>query len=764
MAELSKIEWTDATWNPVRGCTKISPGCAHCYAETFAERFRGISGHPYEQGFDLRLVPEKLLEPLRWPSQKMVFVNSMSDLFHEDVPSNYISAVAEVMKNCSWHIYQVLTKRSARMRDMVSSELRDAANSPHIWWGISVENRKYGLPRIKDLRNTPAAVRFLSIEPLLEDLGTINLQGIHWVIVGGESGPGARPMDPDWVNSLREQCRLANIPFFFKQWGGVRKKQAGRELDGQTLDEFPRICRTDAPSRIKRLAILQSVASRVSTLLRCSPDSGSQHELACIPSHSQFELFNTLNKDAQRMEHCVVGSSTLDNSDRAPSKRVGNRQDSSSSGELARLISQLEQSKFARLFRHLINSHEALPRAGNDIGKPAVALDLPDVELQFKLAGSVGSFGHCTVAWLFQIAHAPEFLLDTQFASTFIRNHLRRAFVNLRTISTNLQSATSKVDYLTAFHSASEGCDHYYLFTNIFANIEEKALQEFSTIAHELYSEIVGVPPGRHPAFGIATPETLAGETSRLEVKRFIVDLLNIPSSYYFVAREGRISVVPVTEHGAFLAAHDGQSDIAVPGLSTVITSKLGSHNNSMSLALADLEVLINSSHTREADLQRFFVDHPEFLFALDEKYCDVRPHVCLFDSAKEKLVPDLMARIQDSNIWNIIELKLPQSQITTCSGEVERASAAAARGIAELLRYRDFFSVRDNRARVMNRFTTAPYEPSLVLIIGRGRTDHRYEWASTRSGFPNVEIVSYDYLFQQARQRAAALCRKLEV
>ena len=196
MAATSKIEWTDATWNPVRGCTKISPGCKHCYAETFAERFRGVPGHPYEQGFDLRLVPDKLAEPLRWPIPKRVFVNSMSDLFHKDVPDDYIVSVVRVMLMADWHTYQVLTKRSERMRDLLKTKLRFASNRSHIWWGVSVEDRRYGLPRIEHLRRAPARVRFLSVEPLLEDLGTINLDGIHWVIVGGESGPGARPMAP----------------------------------------------------------------------------------------------------------------------------------------------------------------------------------------------------------------------------------------------------------------------------------------------------------------------------------------------------------------------------------------------------------------------------------------------------------------------------------------------------------------------------------------------------------------------------------------
>jgi protein gp37 len=239
MSAESSIEWTDATWNPVRGCTKISDGCKHCYAETFAERFRGVKGHPYQQGFDLRLVPEKLAEPLRWRNPKMIFVNSMSDLFHENVPDEYVVAVAEVMVAARWHTYQVLTKRSDRLRELLNSSLRFAANQKHIWWGVSVENRKYGHPRIENLQNAHAAMRFLSVEPLLEDLGQFNLKGIDWVIVGGESGHGARPMKKEWVVSVRDQCKREGVPFFFKQWGGVRKSAAGRKLDGKTYDEFP---------------------------------------------------------------------------------------------------------------------------------------------------------------------------------------------------------------------------------------------------------------------------------------------------------------------------------------------------------------------------------------------------------------------------------------------------------------------------------------------------------------------------------------------
>jgi protein gp37 len=257
----SHIEWTDATWNPVRGCTKISPGCKHCYAETFAERFRGVKGHPYEQGFDLRLVPEKLTEPFTWRSPKLVFVNSMSDLFQPGVPDAYAEAVSKVMVNANWHTYQVLTKRSERLRDLLNGRLEFAAEQKHIWWGVSVEDRKYGLPRIEDLRQSPASVRFLSVEPLLEDLGDLDLTGISWVIVGGESGPGARPIEEEWVLSIREQCKSAKVPFFFKQWGGKRKSLHGRELDGRTYDEYPRRCSVPVPEKAECLARAKSFAS-----------------------------------------------------------------------------------------------------------------------------------------------------------------------------------------------------------------------------------------------------------------------------------------------------------------------------------------------------------------------------------------------------------------------------------------------------------------------------------------------------------------------
>lgn len=264
MSSTSKIEWTNATWNPVRGCTRISPGCAWCYAKTFAERFRGVPGHPYEQGFDLRLVPAQLGLPLTWPRPRLVFVNSMSDLFHQDVPTAYIALVCRVMREAGWHTFQVLTKRGDRMRDLLRGDLRWAADLDNVWWGVSVENRKHGLPRVDALRDTPARLRFLSVEPLLEDLGPAAdlTTGIHWVIVGGESGRRPRPMAAAWVRTIRDRCAAADVPFFFKQWGGRLKKAAGRYLDGRTHDDMPArvsrppLSRTDRTAASDRIAAL----------------------------------------------------------------------------------------------------------------------------------------------------------------------------------------------------------------------------------------------------------------------------------------------------------------------------------------------------------------------------------------------------------------------------------------------------------------------------------------------------------------------------
>ena len=236
----SKIEWTDATWNPVTGCSKISPGCKHCYAERMAKRLQAMDQPKYQNGFAVTVHPDALDAPLGWKRPRRIFVNSMSDLFHDDVPADFIRDVFQTMTAADWHQYQVLTKRPGRVVDLEDVGLLYGTLPwpAHIWLGASVESADY-VHRIEILRQTGACVKFLSLEPLLSPLPDLDMTGIDWVIVGGESGPGARPMDADWVRDIRDQCLAAGTPFFFKQWGGIFKKRNGRLLDGRTWDETP---------------------------------------------------------------------------------------------------------------------------------------------------------------------------------------------------------------------------------------------------------------------------------------------------------------------------------------------------------------------------------------------------------------------------------------------------------------------------------------------------------------------------------------------
>lgn len=234
MAAKSSIEWTESTWNPLTGCTKISPGCKHCYAERLAVRLQAMGQPNYANGFNLTLHDHALELPVRWKKPQTIFVNSMSDLFHQDVPTEFVTKVFGVMQQSKWHRFQLLTKRSDRLLEL-SPQL---PWEPNIWMGVSVENQDYTF-RIDHLRSTGATIKFLSIEPLLGQLGNLNLQGIDWVIVGGESGPGARPMDPSWVTDIRDQCKAAGVAFFFKQWGGTNRKKTGRQLEGRTWDQTP---------------------------------------------------------------------------------------------------------------------------------------------------------------------------------------------------------------------------------------------------------------------------------------------------------------------------------------------------------------------------------------------------------------------------------------------------------------------------------------------------------------------------------------------
>jgi protein gp37 len=236
MSTYSSIEWTESTWNPLTGCTKISPGCKHCYAERMARRLQAMGQPNYANGFKLTLHEHALEAPLSWKKPQVVFVNSMSDLFHRDVPTEFIQQVFSVMRRASWHTFQVLTKRSERL-----AELSPRIDWPdNVWMGVSVETQDYTF-RIDHLRQTGARIKFLSLEPLLGPLPSLDLRDINWVIVGGESGPGARPMEEDWVLEIMAHCRKARVPFFFKQWGGFNKTKAGRLLQGRTWDELPKV-------------------------------------------------------------------------------------------------------------------------------------------------------------------------------------------------------------------------------------------------------------------------------------------------------------------------------------------------------------------------------------------------------------------------------------------------------------------------------------------------------------------------------------------
>jgi protein gp37 len=240
MSIATQIEWTDATWNPTTGCSKITRGCDFCYAERFSERFRGVPGHPFQKGFDLTLRPERLTQPLHWRQPRRIFVNSMSDLFYKQVPKLFVDSVFDTMEAADWHTFQVLTKRSSLMvRYLCGRYGRDLA-PPHIWIGVSVEDAKNTV-RLKHLRAAQASVKFVSFEPLLGPVGSVDLKGIDWVIVGGESGPRARPMAEEWAVEIRDQCRAAKVAFFFKQWGRVRPKSGGRLLRGREWNQYPRV-------------------------------------------------------------------------------------------------------------------------------------------------------------------------------------------------------------------------------------------------------------------------------------------------------------------------------------------------------------------------------------------------------------------------------------------------------------------------------------------------------------------------------------------
>ena len=239
MADSTQIEWTDSTWNPVTGCSKITAGCDFCYAERFSERFRGVDGHPFENGFDLTLRPARLAQPLQWKKPRRIFVNSMSDLFHKEVPTQFIDAVFDTMEAANWHTYQVLTKRSSLLVKFLRHRYGERRAPSHMWFGVSIEDKRNTV-RLKHLKTAQASVKFVSFEPLIGSVGRIDLKGIDWAIVGGESGPRSRPMEEEWAIEIRDQCEKDGVAFFFKQWGGIRPKSGGRLLKGREWNEYPK--------------------------------------------------------------------------------------------------------------------------------------------------------------------------------------------------------------------------------------------------------------------------------------------------------------------------------------------------------------------------------------------------------------------------------------------------------------------------------------------------------------------------------------------
>ncbi len=261
MSVNSQIEWTNTTWNPVTGCTKVSSGCDHCYAERFSERFRGVNGHPFENGFDLTLRPERLMQPSSWRRPQLIFVNSMSDLFHRDIPVDYIHRVFDSMEQANWHVYQVLTKRSSVMRRFVNQRYKEESVPRHIWLGVSIEDST-AIVRLQHLKQTNASVRFVSFEPLIGAIGPVNLTDIHWVIAGGESGPKARPVDVEWLRELRDNCEMQQVAFFFKQWGGHTPKAGGNTLDGRLWQEYPDIMNYQVNGDTLQVAGAPTVSSK----------------------------------------------------------------------------------------------------------------------------------------------------------------------------------------------------------------------------------------------------------------------------------------------------------------------------------------------------------------------------------------------------------------------------------------------------------------------------------------------------------------------
>lgn len=434
--------------------------------------------------------------------------------------------------------------------------------------------------------------------------------------------------------------------------------------------------------------------------------------------------------------------------------------------DLISLLSNLEESKFLRFFRHIEYPEDPDPEDPDSSSArvTTLPLDLQGAEVHLmEVKDDLAGFGAC---YFSQIVHLPTSLWCSEAIEEYFEDHLWRALANFK----RRPDLTKKLDGTSTYEFYRDGGgppqadilpEDYFFFTNICHETLRhgpRCPNGFESNARNLFTRVLSIPPERCPSIHLTNPETILERPAKSQVVRFLIDVANAPSGYYLLAREGQISVIPAVEHGLFFARGSEPTAFAGGGVTAVAASATAPSRLISSGLISAFEHLLNARNVKEREIQEFIEVHPQLLSSLDEKYCEIRPHVCLYDATGERLVPDFMARIQDSNLWDVIELKLPSDVLTVNRHAVQKASAGAARGISELLRHRDYFTVRDNRRRVLERLGTAPYEPGLVLIIGRGYSASRFEWNSVRTGFPRVRIVSYDYVFEQARRRASAL------
>lgn len=427
--------------------------------------------------------------------------------------------------------------------------------------------------------------------------------------------------------------------------------------------------------------------------------------------------------------------------------------------DLSEIISRLEAAKILQLYSFLLDS-DASPYSSTH--EPAKALGLPNSEFLIKYVREPGDRYRELVNWVFQIEYLPAALWDAGGTSSFIDDCLQRAAVDL---NHNFEQFalfdTANTASAGNFYFKVGDRFDYYLLTNLCLLLEPGLLSRFSSSANAIFGKFIHHSELALPEFGLGTPETFLKSSPDL-VEEFVVDLLQTPSSFTLVALEGEIVFSPMTEQGSNYASRwRDATDPNIHAVSTTILSSLPDCTVFEQSAISDLRALIDGKNTRENDFQQFFIENPQFLSTLNDDYCEVLPQICLYNPKIGRLFPDIMVRVQESNIWDVVELKLPNSPLTVISSGVERASKEAAKGICQLLKYRNFFTSKENRDRVYKTYNISPYEPCLSLVIGRGHSTQLHEWRSIRKGFPNVKLVSYDYIFHQALKRHNSILAK---